>query len=511
MTARSLALPAAQPASAPRERTYLSVRVRLAFGALLLLQAAATWLAASRIAGVAGTVAIALGLASLVLTAATEVWLIRRLVKPLGPATGAAMRLSAGDLGSAIDAEGSGELRKLMLALQLVRERLAAVVGDVRTGTANVALNAAQISRENDALSVRTDTQADSLQETASSMEQLTAAVRHTAGTAQRARILVQSASDRAQQGGEVMRQVVETMDSIRASSQDIREIIGVIDGIAFQTNILALNAAVEAARAGEQGRGFAVVAAEVRSLAQRSAGAARDVKELISASVQEVDTGGTRVDEAGRAMAEIVAAVKEVAELIAQIDTASREQSSGLETINAAVNRIDTTTQDNAGLVKGAARTAAALQERAASLMNAVAGFQLGSDEHGSKEEAVALVHDACQFLRSHGLQALNADVNKLEQGRFIHRDLYLLVLGVHDAVFTGHGNNPGRLGKGPDVRDVDGKAFPVEMARVARDRGEGWVDYKWEHPVSKQVFLKTAYVRREGDVVIGCAAYKA
>jgi hypothetical protein len=252
------------------------------------------------------------------------------------------------------------------------------------------------------------------------------------------------------------------------------------------------------------------VVAAEVRSLAQRSAEAARDIKALIGASVEKVDTGGGRVDEAGRAMAEIVTAVRQVADLIGHIDIASREQSSGIETINIAITRIDTTTQDNAALVKGAARTAAALQERAATLMNAVAGFQLGVEEHGSKEDTVALVQAGCQFMRTHGLQALNADVNKLEQGRFIRRDLYLLVLGVNDAVFTGHGNNPGRLGKGPDVRDVDGKAFPVEMARVARDRGEGWVDYKWEHPVSKQVFTKTAYVRREGDVVIACAAYK-
>jgi hypothetical protein len=383
-------------------------------------------------------------------------------------------------------------------------------VSDVRTGTGNVAMNAAQITRDNDALAQRTETQADSLQETAASMEQLTAAVRQNAGNAQQAHALVRAATERAEHGGTVMRDVVGTMESIRGSSHSIRDIIAVIDGIAFQTNILALNAAVEAARAGEQGRGFAVVAAEVRSLAQRSAQAAREIKELIGVSVGKVDSGGARVDEASRAMAEIVAAVRQVAELIGHIDVASQEQSSGIDTINTAVARIDGTTQENAAVVKAATRTAAALQDRAVALLTSVSVFSLGDREHGNRDEAVAMVQEGCAFVRTHGRQAFMDEVNKLDTGRFIHRDLYLMALSVNDCIFVAHGNNPGRLGTGPNVKDVDGKFFPREVVRVAREHGEGWVDYKWVHPVTEQVFTKSGYVRREGDLAIYCAVYK-
>jgi hypothetical protein len=283
-----------------------------------------------------------------------------------------------------------------------------------------------------------------------------------------------------------------------------------VIDGIAFQTNILALNAAVEAARAGEQGRGFAVVAAEVRNLAQRSAAASREIKDLIGLAVGQVDAGGQRVDQAGRAMGEIVAAVRQVAELIGHINDASQEQSSGIETVNTAVARIDTTTHENAAFVRGAAQTAAALQERAVTLLQSVKGFSLGALEHADAEAAVTLVTAGCDFARAHGRAALEADVNRLDNGRFIDRDLYLMVLGVDDATFTAHGNNPGRIGTGPRVKDVDGKCFPAEFARMARDRGEGWVDYKWVHPVTNEVFGKSGYVRRFGDHLVACAIYK-
>ncbi|NML44994.1 HAMP domain-containing protein [Ramlibacter sp. G-1-2-2] len=512
MNAQGMAmpLPASVPAAQVRQRTDLSTRVGAAFAVVLLLQAALTALAVGQLQGAAATWALVLGVAGLLAVLATAAWLLRRLVGPMRPATAAMQSLAGGDLAVPIDLAASGELLPLMEALQDVREKLFNVVGEVRTGTGNVALNAAQISRDNQALAQRTETQADSLQETAASIEELTAAVRQNAGTTQQAHALVRTATERAEQGGAVMRQVVQTMESIRASSGSIRDIIGVIDGIAFQTNILALNAAVEAARAGEQGRGFAVVAAEVRMLAQRSAEAARDIKALIVGSVQTVDAGGSSVEEAGRAMAEIVAAVRQAADLIRQIDVASQEQSSGIENVNTAVARIDSTTQDNAAFVKGAARTAAALQERAVTLLKAVDGFQLGDREHGSLEEAVAMVQAGCDFQRAHGRQALLDDVNRLDAGRFIHRDLYLIALDLRTSLFVAHGNNPARLGKGPEVKDVDGKAFGLEMVRVARDRGEGWVDYKWVHPVTGEVFMKTAYVRREGDLAVGCTAYK-
>jgi methyl-accepting chemotaxis protein len=517
MTARSLPVPrlndvplAASGAPRQRERTYLSTRLLATFCLLVALMVALTGHAAWQLQGAAAVTALALGAASIALTAFTAAWVLRGLVRPLGPATSALARMSEGDLSVDIPLERSGELRPLMTALHQVSERLVDVVSQVRTGTSNVALNAGQIARDNEALAVRTETQADSLQETAASMEELTAAVRQNAGTAQEAHALVRTATERAERGGEVMRQMVDTMGAIRTRSHSIRDIIGVIDGIAFQTNILALNAAVEAARAGEQGRGFAVVAAEVRSLAQRSAEAAREVKALIAASVESVDSGGARVEEAGKSVTEIMAVVRQVAQLIGHMDTASQEQSTGIETINIAVSRIDGTTQENAAFVKGAARTASALQERAVTLTKAVAAFSLGGREHGNPQEAMSLVHAACDFQRTHGRAAFLDDVNRLDEGRFVHRDLYLIVQNVHDGVFVGHGNNPGRLGKSAEVKDIDGKAFGMEFARVARDKGEGWVDYKWVHPVTGRVSVKSAYVRREGDLVISCAVYK-
>jgi hypothetical protein len=265
----------------------------------------------------------------------------------------------------------------------------------------------------------------------------------------------------------------------------------------------------VEAARAGEQGRGFAVVAAEVRTLAQRCAAAAREIRDLIVASVEKVQAGGGRVDEAGQAMAEIVAAVRRVAQLIGDIDAASREQSEGIESIGTAIARIDRNTQANAALVKEAAGTAAALQQRAVGLMKGVAAFELGAREHGTADEAVQLVRQGCAFAQAHGRDALIADVNRLGDGRFVDRDLYLMVIG-EDSVFLGHGNNPRTLGLGPQSKDVDGKAFVQEMVGTARRNGEGWVDYKWAHPVTNEILTKSTFVQRVGDVIVACGIYR-
>ncbi len=515
MTVPSLAVPllpqaATNFAAMPRARASLGLRLRVATATLAALQGTMLAIVWQQAHGPAATLGLAVGTLAIALTLAAGAWLQRGMVRGLRPATAAVTGIGSGRLDTAIDVAAGGELRPLMQGLLEVREHLFAIVSQVRTGTANVALNAMQVQRDNQALAGRTETQAESLQETAASMEQLTAAVRHTAANAQEAHALMRAASARAEQGGEMMRGVVETMDSIRASSHDIRDIIGVIDGIAFQTNILALNAAVEAARAGEQGRGFAVVAGEVRTLAQRCAEAARQIKALIGASVQQVEGGGGRVDEAGRAMAEIVAAVRQVAALIGEISAASQEQSSGIDIVNQAVARIDGTTQENAALVKAGERTVGALQERAASLWTALEIFQLGAREHASAQEAVALIDGGCSFLRAYGRTALLDEINKLDFGCFIHRDLYLMALRIEDGMFLAHGNNPGRVGTGPNVRDLQGKYFTREMARVARERGEGWVDYQWSHPVTGAVSTKSVYLRRAGDLAIYCSIHK-
>jgi methyl-accepting chemotaxis protein len=248
----------------------------------------------------------------------------------------------------------------------------------VRTGTDSVANASSQIASGNLDLSSRTEEQASSLEETASSMEQLTSTVKQNAENARQANQLVSSTADVAVKGGQVVGQVVDTMASIKDSSRKIADIIGVIDGIAFQTNILALNAAVEAARAGEQGRGFAVVASEVRNLAQRSAGAAKEIKALIEDSVGKVDAGGKLVDEAGKTMDEIVTSVKRVTDLMSEIAAASSEQSSGIEQVNQAVGQMDEVTQQNAALVEQAAAAAESLQNQASQLAQAVSIFKL-------------------------------------------------------------------------------------------------------------------------------------
>ncbi|MEO6351626.1 MAG: methyl-accepting chemotaxis protein [Burkholderiaceae bacterium] len=310
-------------------------------------------------------------------------WLISGSIsKPLHAALRIAQRVAAGDLSVQIVITGKDETGQLLAALSDMMAALQRVIGNVRVGTNTIALASGEIAAGNADLSLRTESQASSLEETASSMEQLTGTVRQNADNARQANQLAVSASSVAVKGGAVVSQVVDTMGSIKASSRKIADIIGVIDGIAFQTNILALNAAVEAARAGEQGRGFAVVATEVRNLAQRSAFAAKEIKSLIDDSVQQVDAGSKLVANAGQTMDEIVSSVKRVADIMREITAASQEQSDGIEQVNQAIGQMDEMTQQNAALVEQAAAAAESLQVQAASLAQAVSVFNLGSED---------------------------------------------------------------------------------------------------------------------------------
>jgi len=302
------------------------------------------------------------------------------ITKPLSESLQLAETVASGDLRSTIDVEGSDEVAQLLIALKNMNDNLAATVGQVRTGTETITVAAQEIASGNADLSQRTESQASSLEETASSMEELTSTVKQNADNARQANQLVVSATNVAVKGGAVVGQVVETMGSIKDSSRKIVDIIGVIDGIAFQTNILALNAAVEAARAGEQGRGFAVVAAEVRNLAQRSASAAKEIKSLIGDSVDKVDQGSKLVDEAGKTMDEIVTSVQHVADIMSEITAASQEQSSGIEQVNLAITQMDEMTQQNAALVEQAAAAAESMEEQSVSLAQAVSVFKLNT-----------------------------------------------------------------------------------------------------------------------------------
>ena len=315
---------------------------------------------------------------SLVLVIATTVVLIRGITTPLAQAIGIARRVADGDLSSHIDIASTNELGELLSALKVMNKSLVTVVGTVRHGSDSIATASAEIAQGNQDLSSRTEQQASALEETAASMEQLGSTVRQNADNAKQANQLAVGASSVAIKGGEVVDQVVETMRGINNSSKKIADIISVIDGIAFQTNILALNAAVEAARAGEQGRGFAVVASEVRNLAQRSADAAKEIKALINASVERVEQGTALVDQAGTTMTEIVSSIKRVTDIMGEISAASTEQSAGVAQVGEAVNQMDRTTQQNAALVEESAAAAESLKVQAQQLVQAVAVFKL-------------------------------------------------------------------------------------------------------------------------------------
>ena len=320
---------------------------------------------------------VALTVLALIAGAGFAMYIGRRISAPLVAAVGVAQTVARGDLTSRIEAQGSNETGALMGALRDMNANLVDIVSQVRAGTGTIAEAADQISAGNLELSSRTEQQASSLEETASSMEELTSTVRQNADNAREANALAQTASQVAGRGGETVGRVVQTMDAITESSKKIVDIIGVIDGIAFQTNILALNAAVEAARAGEQGRGFAVVASEVRNLAQRSAGAAKEIKELIGNSVDKVEEGSRLVSDAGTTMQEIVDSIGRVTAIMSQIAMASAEQSSGIEQVNQAVAQMDQVTQQNAALVEEAAAASDAMREQAQALSALVSTFR--------------------------------------------------------------------------------------------------------------------------------------
>ncbi|ABM93712.1 methyl-accepting chemotaxis protein [Methylibium petroleiphilum] len=334
----------------------------------------------STISSVAALLAAAFVVAGLM-----ALWIIRSTTRPLAEAAAIARAVAGGDLAMEFAANGKNETGLLLAALHDMKTRLAAIVSEVRRNAEGVATASAQIAQGNNDLSSRTEEQASALEETAASMEELSSTVKQNADNAQQGNQLALGASTVAVKGGDVVGQVVDTMKGINDSSKKIADIIGVIDSIAFQTNILALNAAVEAARAGEQGRGFAVVASEVRNLAQRSADAAKEIKGLINASVQRVEQGSALVDQAGVTMSEVVSSIRRVTDIMGEISSASREQSAGVAQVGEAVTQMDQATQQNAALVEESAAAAESLKAQAQQLVQAVAVFKLAHDAAAS------------------------------------------------------------------------------------------------------------------------------
>ena len=327
---------------------------------------------------------IALALAALAVASLMAYLVTRSIVAPIQQALDAANKVAAGDLTTHLQSNGTDEPGQLIAALAVMNASLSKVVSSVRMGSESVATASAEIAQGNNDLSARTEQQASALEETAASMEELASTVKQNADSARQANQLAMSATTVAVQGGEVVSQVVDTMKGINESSRKIADIISVIDGIAFQTNILALNAAVEAARAGEQGRGFAVVASEVRSLAGRSAEAAKEIKTLINASVERVEHGTNLVDKAGSTMTEVVTSIKRVTDIMGEISSASNEQAAGVSQVGEAVSQMDQVTQQNAALVEEMAAAASSLKSQANDLVQTVSVFKLGANDVG-------------------------------------------------------------------------------------------------------------------------------
>ena len=417
----------------------------------------------------------------------------------------ALQRTTAGDLTTRLDVQGKDELAALGHAIEAMNHELSAMVAHIRSNTALVAHSGHGLAQGNSELSDRTEQQAASLEQTNASVQQLSDTVRETARTAQEVNQLATRVHGITGQGRDTMNTAVQSMSGIQESSRRVHDIVGVIDGIAFQTNILALNAAVEAARAGEQGRGFAVVAAEVRTLAQRSGEAAREIKALITESGQRVDTGVQSITAASHTMGEVLEGIGQVAQRMGSISSAASEQSTSLAEISQALAGLDQITQQNAQMVDGAAGSARALQERAGKLADAVSAFHL---RQGTAEEAVAMIERALDHFRNRGTAAYQ-DFNA-GSGPFIDRDLYLF--GIDDeGVYRVFGGQPAKINtRMQDVPGIDGTDL-VRKIQACIAQGGGWVEYDFRNPTTNTVQPKMSYVMRCGNINLGCGVYKS
>jgi methyl-accepting chemotaxis protein len=412
---------------------------------------------------------------------------------------------ASGNLRAQIRTEGGDEMAELARLLDRMIGSVSAMVAEVRSNSALVAHAGQSLASGNRELADRTEQQAANLEQTAASVQQLTGTVAQNAQTASESDRRAAQVRDVAEHGAGSMGQAVETVEGIQKRAAQMNEIIGVIDSLAFQTNILALNAAVEAARAGEQGRGFAVVASEVRNLAQRSADSARQIRALIEASREQVETGAAQIRAAGQSIAQIVDGVRGVASNMSLISASSAEQSTGLSEISTAVSQLDQITQRNAQMVERAVQQANLLEQRAAHLARAVASFML---QQGTAEEAMALVDKALAHRRQVSRDAYVRDLTDPARG-FHDRDMYVFALDA-TGVYRAFGGKPEKVGsRVQDIAGVDGNALLASIVAQA-ESGPGWVEYDIVNPASGAVQAKMSYVVKVDDLYVGCGVYK-
>jgi len=421
-------------------------------------------------------------------------------------------RIASGDLTARVNVGdfsdvAESETGRLWRSLARMNGDLVQIVTQVRASADSVGAMARDTADGNANLSQRTQEQAASLEEVASGMEELAATGKQNATSCARANALAGTASGVAGKAADEVQDVARTMKRIDESARRVADILDTIEAIAFQTNILALNAAVEAARAGEQGRGFAVVAAEVRSLAQRSAEAAKEIKALIDASVEHVTRGRQLAEAAAGTMSEVVTSVGQVDEVIGKIALASSEQSAGVEDINRAIMQMDSVTQHNAALVEQAAAAALAFDEEAARLVDVVGMFKV--DRMEERDQAVALVKRAVAHARARGLAHAMKDFNAA-RGEF-NDGTYYLWAGTFDGVVLANGAMPESCGQNHyELKAADGRRFIQEIIETARSRGKGWCDYPWKNPATGRTEQKSTYFEAVGDVFLACGIYK-
>jgi methyl-accepting chemotaxis protein len=423
-------------------------------------------------------------------------------IDQLAMATG---KMVAGDLRLEPAGRGADELGRLLASTAALSHTLSGMVANVRSNAAFVAHSGQSMARGNRELSDRTEQQAANLEQTAASVEQLSSTVRDNAGRAGQANLQAAQVRDLAEAGAAAMTEAVASVEAIHGGAKRMDEIVGVIDGLAFQTNILALNAAVEAARAGESGRGFAVVAAEVRSLAKRSAESAKEIRQLIGESSRQVEASVQTIRTAGSSITHMVSGIRDVAANMAQISKSSTEQSASLGEITTAVRQLDKITQDNAQMVERAVAQATRLEGRASTLVQSVAGFRL---QQGSAEEACAMVGRAIAHGRNMPRDVFLRDLTNSAKG-FHDRDMYVFALDSR-GTYLAFGGNPAKLGtRVQDIPGIDGQGLLEAIVSQASEE-PGWVEYDITNPATGKVQTKMSFVQQAGDIFVGCGVYK-